>query len=156
VSAPDDPRPDRAGQQQPDPTAQQPRWGQPPAPQVGQHPGWGQQQAWGQPTGAQHWQQPPASPYARTGAANPFDSETTLVLVMGILSLVVCGLLGIVAWVKGNDLRKRAEAAGWPEPGVGKVGRILGIVGTVIGVLQIGFAVLWVVLVFGVTASSGF
>ena len=33
---------------------------------------------------------------------------------------------------QGQRLRDRAEGAGWPEPGTAKVGRILGIVGTII------------------------
>lgn len=104
----------------------------------------------GQPPG---WQQPPAAPY-NPQAQNPYDSETTVILVMGILSLVVCGLLGIVAWVQGNSLKNRAEAAGWPEPSMGKVGRILGIVGTIIGGLQVVGVVIWVVFVFGIMGAA--
>jgi heme/copper-type cytochrome/quinol oxidase subunit 2 len=109
------------------------------------------QQSWQQQP--QAWQQPPAAPYAAQ-ARNPFDSDTTLILVMGILSLVVCGLLGIVAWIQGNSLKGRAEAAGWPEPTMGKVGRILGIIGTVLGALQIAFGVIWLIFVFGIMGAA--
>lgn len=103
------------------------------------------------------WQQPPAAPYGANytqPATNPYDSETTLILVMGILSLVVCGLLGIVAWMQGNSLKKRAEESGWPEPTTGKVGRILGIVGTIIGVAQLAFGVIWLIFVLGVMGAA--
>jgi uncharacterized membrane protein HdeD (DUF308 family) len=111
------------------------------------------QQQSGLPQQPQGWQQPPAAPY--TGqATNPFDSETTLVLVMGILSLVVCGLLGIVAWIQGSSLKNRAEAAGWPEPSMGKVGRILGIVGTALAAFQALLAIGWLVFAFGFMGAA--
>ncbi len=85
---------------------------------------------------------------------NPYDSESTPILVTGILSLVLCGPIGIYAWIKGNDLRRRSEGAGWPEPSTAKVGRILGIVGTIIGIIQVAFAVLWLVLFFGAMSAT--
>jgi hypothetical protein len=109
-----------------------------------------QPQGW-QPS--QGWQQPSATPYAPQGT-NPFDSETTLILVMGIMSLFVCGLLGIVAWIQGNSLKHRAEAAGWPEPSMGKVGRILGIVGTAFAVLQVGGLLIWLIFMFGMFGAA--
>jgi hypothetical protein len=73
---------------------------------------------------------------------------------MGILSLIVCGLLGIVAWIQGSSLKNRAEAAGWPEPSMGKVGRILGIVGTIFGALQIVGIGIWLIVMFGVFGAA--
>lgn len=104
----------------------------------------------------QQWSQPPAAAYrGGMGApANPFDSETTAILVTGILSLVTCGLIGIYAWVAGNGLKNRAEAAGWPEPSTGKVGRILGIVGTCLGGLQLLGAMIYAIVVIGVIAGG--
>lgn len=119
---------------------------------------WGEPQPqgqWGQPQPQGQWGQQPAMPYAPAGApANPYDSESTPILVTGILSLVLCGLIGIYAWIKGNDLQRRANASGWPEPSTAKVGRILGIIGSIIGILQIGFAVLWLLLVFGAIGAG--
>ena len=155
------PEPDRSeGWGQP---PQQPEWGQAPPQQPGwgqppQQAGWGQQAqqaGWGQQAQQAGWGQPPAAPYqGGMGAINPYDSESTPILVTGILSLVVCGPIGIYAWIKGNDLKGRAERAGWPEPSTAKVGRILGIVGTVIGILQIGFVVLWLLLAFGMMGAA--
>lgn len=112
---------------------------------------------WGQgvpPAGGSHWAQQPATPYGYGAPQNPYESEATPILVTGILSLVLCGLVGIYPWVKGNDLRNRATSAGWPEPSTAKVGRILGIVGSIIGMVQIAFGVIWMVLVFGIMGSA--
>ncbi len=128
-------------------------WGDPPAaPPTAQTPAV-------PPTGppavpAHGWQPPPAAPYGNPAPQNPFDSETTPILVTGILSLVLCGPVGLYAWLKGNDLRNRAQAAGWPEPGIGKVGRILGIVGTIIFGFQVLMGILWLVLVLVLAGSS--
>lgn len=69
---------------------------------------------------------------------NPFESRGTTTLVLGLISLIggflVCGLpllLGPVAWITGNGVRRDALAAGYPEPGNNKGGRICGIVATV-------------------------
>ena len=55
----------------------------------------------------------------------------TLILILGILSLVCCFICGIVAWVMGNgDLKEMA--AGRMDPageGMTKAGKICGIIG---------------------------
>ncbi|MDH4241328.1 MAG: DUF4190 domain-containing protein, partial [Phycisphaerae bacterium] len=54
----------------------------------------------------------------------------TLILILGILSLVCCFICGIVAWVMGNgDLKEMA--AGRMDPageGMTKAGKICGII----------------------------
>jgi len=61
----------------------------------------------------------------------------TLILVLGILSLVCCGPLGIAAWLMGNtDLKEMA--AGTMDPtgqGMTNAGKICGIIGTVLTIL---------------------
>jgi hypothetical protein len=110
------------------------------------------------PRSSDGWnQQPYATPYSPQMAVNPYENESTPILVTGILSLVLCGPIGIYAWLKGNELRDRAQNAGWPEPGTAKVGRILGMVGTIIFGISIVFAILWFVFVFliiGTTATT--
>lgn len=71
---------------------------------------------------------PPAPQAYVPMATNPYDNRATTIMVLGILGLVVCGILGIVAWVMGSNLKKEAAAAGYPEPGQAKAGRICGIV----------------------------
>lgn len=66
----------------------------------------------------------------------------TLILVLGILSLVVCQLTGIFAWVMGNtDMKKIRDGRMDPEgEGLTQAGRIMGIIGTVLLVIIIAFA----------------
>jgi hypothetical protein len=57
----------------------------------------------------------------------------------------VCGfgiVMGPIAWTMGNGVRRDALAAGWPEPGNNKGGRICGIIGTVMLVLAIVLVIL--------------
>ncbi len=124
-----------------------------PPPDPDQQSQWGQPQPQPQP----QWGQPPASPYQNGfQGLNPYESESTPILVTGILSLVVCGPIGIYAWIKGNSLRERSRMAGWPEPSTAKVGRILGIIGTIIGIIQVAFVVIWVVFAFAAVGSAGY
>jgi hypothetical protein len=67
-----------------------------------------------------------------------------LVLVMGILGIVICFILGIIAWVMGSsDLREMD--AGRMDPsgrGITTAGKILGIVSVVLAVVGVGVWVL--------------
>lgn len=78
----------------------------------------------------------------------------TLILVLGILGLCVCGILGIAAWVMGNnDLREMRDGI---MDGRGRdttnAGRICGIIASV---FLIAYAVAGVVfLLFFVLAAS--
>jgi hypothetical protein len=77
----------------------------------------------------------------------------TLILVLGILSLIVCGFLGIPAWIMGkNDLA--AMEAGQMDP-VGRsltnAGRICGMIGTILLILTIVGVIL--VLALGLAGS---
>lgn len=62
------------------------------------------------------------------------QSRATTILVLGILSLVVCGLLGPIAWYQGNqELQRIAGGAVDPSTqGTVNAGRICGIVGTLL------------------------
>lgn len=75
--------------------------------------------------------------------------RATLVLILGILSLVVCAPLGIAAWIMGSaDLK--AMAAGLMDPSgrsTTNAGRICGMIGT---------AFLGIGLVVGVVAAAFF
>ena len=94
------------------------------------------------------YQQPYQQPYQGYGApANPFDSRSTTILVLGILGLLLCQVLGPVAWAMGNSLKKEAEAAGFPEPGNAKAGRICGIIGTALLALGVLFYVIFFVII---------
>ena len=98
---------------------------------------------------------PPGPPYGYGypppgyGVEHP---QGTTVLVLGILSLVVCGILGPFAWSMGNRALREIDAA---PPGYfrnrGNVaaGRICGIVATVLLIVSIFV----LILIFGVLAS---
>ena len=85
---------------------------------------------------------------------NPFDSRGTNVMIIGILSFVICQLLGPVAWIMGRNLKRDAEMANYPEPGTGKAGRILGMVGTILMVVAIVFFV--VIFIAGASSSTSY
>lgn len=79
-----------------------------------------------------------------------------LILVLGILSLMVCGVLGIFAWLMGkSDLEKmrlgQMDKEGEP---LTKVGYILGIVGTILFVIQLLFVVAYFVFIMVLLAGK--
>ncbi|HEY6628096.1 MAG TPA: DUF4190 domain-containing protein, partial [Acidimicrobiia bacterium] len=69
--------------------------------------------------------------------AYPEASQATTALILGIFGLVCCGLLGIAAWVMGNN-EMQAIRSGRRDPanaGTAKTARVIGIVGTVLMVV---------------------
>ena len=122
------------------PYPQQP--GQQPAPQ-GWQPGW--QPSWQPTTGGPSPGQPPygqppnpqvpyGAPQLTYGPVLPDHPQATTVLILGIVGLVVCGIAGPFAWVMGNRVVREIDASGGTIGGrsTANVGRILGIVATVL------------------------
>ena len=74
----------------------------------------------------------------------------TLILVLGILGLIVCGPLGIAAWVMGSGDLKQMDAGAMDTSGRGntQAGKICGIIGTILMVIGI--------IVFGILFTIGF
>jgi hypothetical protein len=88
------------------------------------------------------------------------DSEPhrgTMILVFGILSIVICGLFGPVAWVMGNtDLAEMRSGRMDPEgEGLTNAGRICGIIGTILLVVGLICGVLYVILLVGMFGAAG-
>lgn len=81
----------------------------------------------------------------------------TMILVMGILSLVCCALLGPLAWMWGKqDLAKiQAGEISRDAEQMTKIGMILGIVGTVLLVLNIIGGCIWGLLVVLAGVAGG-
>ena len=82
--------------------------------------------------------QPPQFP-SESGGAYPEASQATTILVLGIIGIVLCQILGPIAWVMGNN-ELAAIDAGRRAPenrGTANAGRILGIIGTVLLALSI-------------------
>ena len=80
---------------------------------------------------------PAQSPY-------PEQSQATTILVLGILSIVCCGLLGIAAWIMGNNELKAIDEGRRPPEnrGSANAGRICGIVGVALSAIGIIFGIL--------------
>ena len=84
----------------------------------------------------------------------------TMVLVLGILSLVLCQLCGPFAWIMGkNDLKKMDAGRMDPDGrGLTQGGMICGIVGSILLALGLLLSLLWVVfavILVGAAASQG-
>jgi len=77
----------------------------------------------------------------------------TLILVLGILSIVCCFICGIIAWVLANGDLKEMTAGKMDPSGEGltNAGKICGIVGVAIQI--VGF-VIWLIIPFLVGASA--
>lgn len=81
--------------------------------------------------------QPPQFP--QESGAYPEASQATTILVLGIIGIILCQVLGPIAWVMGNN-ELAAIDAGRRTPenrGTANAGRILGIIGTVLLALSI-------------------
>lgn len=73
----------------------------------------------------------------------------TMILVLGILSLIVCAPLGIVAWVMGRNDLAAMRSGNMDRSGESftSVGHVLGIIGTGLFALGIVGAFLWFAIV---------
>jgi hypothetical protein len=79
----------------------------------------------------------------------------TLILVLGILSLVLCAPLGVAAWIMGNGDLKEIDAGTMDPSGrsTTNAGRICGIIGTVL----LGLSIVGVIALMGLgLAGSAF
>lgn len=131
------------------------------APQFDQQNPYGQpgvqpEQPYGQYNGGQYGangfgQAPYGMTFQMTPLAQELKSNSTIVLILGILGLVLIGLFGsIPAWLWGNSILRQAQENGVSADIVSnaKVGRILGIVGVALW----GVATAFVVLIFLIAA----
>lgn len=104
--------------------------------------------SYSEPPPPQYGQQP-----AYAGVPNEHPRGTTI-LVLGILSLVLCGLFtGIPAWVMGRKATREIESSPHPvsNRGVVKAGYICGMIGTIISALLLVF---YVIVIIGVASSQ--
>jgi hypothetical protein len=77
----------------------------------------------------------------------------TLILVLGILSLVVCSPLGIAAWVMGSGDLKQMDAGTMDPSGRGntQAGKICGIIGTIL--LIVGVIIMALFFMLGLATA---
>jgi len=76
----------------------------------------------------------------------------TLVLVLGILSLVVCAPVGIAAWIMGGNDLKEMDAGTMDPSGRGttQAGKICGMIGCILLLISIAIFV----VIFGLGMLS--
>ena len=87
--------------------------------------------------------------------AQPEHPQGTTILVLGILSLVACGILGPVAWSMGNHAIREMDAntqVTYSNRGNVSAGRICGIVGTVL--MAVGIVATIVVIAAATSIGS--
>ncbi len=79
--------------------------------------------------------------------------RATLIMVFGIISIVICGPLGIAAWIMGNGDLKEMDAGAMDPSGRSNTnaGRICGIIGTIL----FGIGIIVGIIFFGVAAILG-
>lgn len=95
-------------------------------------------------------QAPYGMTFQMTPLAQELKSNSTTVLILGILGLVLIGLFGsIPAWLWGNSILRKAQENGVSADIVSnaKVGRILGIVGVALWGVATAFIVLMIPLI---------
>jgi hypothetical protein len=98
-------------------------------------------------------------------AAEADDSRAVFSLVLGLLGLMMCQLFGPLAWYLGAAVRREDREEGRPPNTLATVGMVLGIVDTVLFVVQLlffavfcviygGFFALWTVMVVALGLSG--
>ena len=84
---------------------------------------------------------PPAYGYAGgyAGGYYPVPARGGTILVYGILSLVVCGILGPIAWSMGNEELRRIERGEVDPSTRGNVtaGRICGMIASILMIISL-------------------
>jgi hypothetical protein len=80
----------------------------------------------------------------------------TLVLVLGILGLIICGPLAIVAWVLGSTDLKEMDAGTMDPSGRGttNAGKICGIIGTILLILSVAAIIIFFMFGFAAALSQ--
>ena len=82
----------------------------------------------------------------------PYQSQASTVMVLGILSLVVCSILGPIAWSMGNTELGRIDR-GEADPsarGSAVAGRICGMIASILMIVGI----VGCIFLFGIAATS--
>ncbi|MBK8470517.1 MAG: DUF4190 domain-containing protein [Actinomycetales bacterium] len=94
----------------------------------------------------------PAAYGAYSGVEHP---QGTLILILGILSIVICGLTGPFAWSMGRKALREIDTSGMAYSNRGQVqaGMITGIIGSVFLLLAILYLI-FVVFIIGMAATQ--
>jgi hypothetical protein len=113
--------------------------------------GYGSPPGYGPPPG---YEPPPYAYGQQYGGYAREHPQGTTILVLGILSLVICQVIGPFAWVMGNNALAEIDAnpMAYTNRSSVQAGRICGIVAT--GLLSLYAVVILVVIVAAAAASS--
>ncbi len=76
-----------------------------------------------------------------------------MILVLGILGLIVCGPLGIAAWIMGSGDLKEMDAGTMDPAGRGNTnaGKICGIIATILMIVSV--VIIGIFFMFGFAAA---
>lgn len=113
------------------------------------------QQQYGQPEQQPYGQQPAYGQSYGYGAAAEHP-QGTLILIFGILGIFI-GIFAPIAWYMGSKARKEIAAAGahYSNEQNINIGRILGLVFTIIYIVTVVISIVFFVIVAGIAASQG-
>jgi len=78
----------------------------------------------------------PVMPYPQP-AGRPEHPQSTTVLVLGILGIVIAGILGPIAWYMGNKAMQECATGMYTASDQLKAGRVLGIISTVLLIVEV-------------------
>ncbi|MDR0283537.1 MAG: hypothetical protein LBI33_01395 [Propionibacteriaceae bacterium] len=96
----------------------------------------------------------PVEPYGAAYAApRPEHPRATTILVLGILGFVTSGILGPVAWAMGNTARRECAAGQYTMTDSLRIGRMLGIITTIL--LIIGIVLIVIMVAAGLLFAAG-
>ena len=138
--------------------------GPPAPPAYGGSPGYGVPPAYGAAppaygAPASYGSAPPPAAYPAYGGGYPMGREHpqgTLVLILGILGIVVCGVCAPFAWVMGRRAMREIDSSGQTFSNRGQIqaGMVCGIVGTVLWALGFIIYAVMIIGVLGMAAST--
>ncbi|MEZ6197663.1 MAG: DUF4190 domain-containing protein [Planctomycetota bacterium] len=78
--------------------------------------------------------------------------DGTTIFVLGLLSIILCQILGPIAWIMGNSHRAACRRAGVEPDGLATGGWVMGIIAT--GILAFSFIIILFVLVLGMAGAA--
>lgn len=59
------------------------------------------------------------------------------IFILGLLGLLLCQILGIIAWVQGNTYMGKCRSMGVEPEGLAVAGRILGMISTILLIIGV-------------------
>ncbi|MCP2276342.1 DUF4190 domain-containing protein [Nocardia amikacinitolerans] len=101
----------------------------------------------------------PQQPYGNPYGPPPDHPQSTTILVLGILGLVLCQLCAPFAWVMGKRALDEIDASGGALGGRGnvKAGYVCGIVGTLIMLAYlVGIVAVIIISIVAANSSSSY